>query len=94
MDASKIEKHLIAYGRVQGVGYRATVADLARSLSLLGSVRNLDDGTVEIYVQGEKENVGAFLKLIVEDVYPASVERIAEETLSSHHIYDRFKILF
>ncbi len=51
---------LIVSGRVQGVGFRAFVADAARAERLAGWVRNLADGRVEVRVAGEAESVGRF----------------------------------
>lgn len=48
-------------GRVQGVGFRATAAALGRSYGVRGWVRNLDDGRVQLWVQGNEENVEQFL---------------------------------
>lgn len=42
-------------GRVQRVGFRATAQDMARSLNLIGFVRNCDDGSVDLLASGEKE---------------------------------------
>jgi acylphosphatase len=39
-------------GRVQGVFYRATVAQHARELSITGHARNLPDGRVEVLAFG------------------------------------------
>lgn len=48
---------LLVTGRVQAVGYRQTCRSVARSLDLVGWVRNLDDGRVEIFAQGGEERV-------------------------------------
>jgi acylphosphatase len=54
---------LLVTGKVQGVGYRAFAARGAAQRSLRGGVRNLDDGRVELEVEGLK---GRILDLIEE----------------------------
>lgn len=54
--------HIIFMGRVQGVGFRFQTKMLADSLNLTGSVKNMDDGSVEVYIQGSKERILDFLK--------------------------------
>jgi len=46
--------HCTVSGRVQGVFFRAWTEDQARNLGLAGWVRNLDDGRVEVLLQGDK----------------------------------------
>lgn len=45
-------KHVIFIGRVQGVGFRYTAHRIAYRHQLTGFVRNLPDGTVEMFAQG------------------------------------------
>ncbi len=47
-----VRYHIFVEGRVQGVGFRYFVSMHAQSYGLTGSVKNLDNGLVEIYVQG------------------------------------------
>lgn len=44
-------------GQVQGVYYRQTCRSVARSLGLVGWVRNMADGSVDIRAQGEADAV-------------------------------------
>ena len=49
-------------GRVQGVGFRWTVKNMACGFDVAGNVRNLPDGRVEVLAQGEE--VDEFLEAI------------------------------
>lgn len=44
-------------GRVQHVGFRYWACEQAERLGLTGSVKNLSDGSVEVFFQGKPENV-------------------------------------
>jgi len=56
-----VAKHLIISGRVQGVGYRASMIDEARRLGVTGWVRNRRAGTVEAVVDGDPAAVAAIV---------------------------------
>jgi acylphosphatase len=56
-----VAKHLIISGRVQGVGYRASMIDEARRLGVTGWVRNRRDGKVEAVVDGDPGAVAAIV---------------------------------
>jgi acylphosphatase len=49
-------------GRVQGVYFRQSTRQAARRLGLVGWVRNLSDGVVEVWAQGTDEGVEALLE--------------------------------
>ncbi|HSN04118.1 acylphosphatase [Nitrospira sp. NS4] len=52
---SRVRAHILVSGRVQGVGYRAFAARVATQRKLVGGARNLDDGRVELDVEGAKD---------------------------------------
>ena len=54
--------HLFVSGRVQGVFFRVDTQREARSLGLVGWVRNLPDGRVEIVAQGDADAVRALVE--------------------------------
>lgn len=58
---SLIHAHVFVSGRVQGVGYRATIWDVATRLGLKGWVRNLADGRVEAVFEGDRTLVEQML---------------------------------
>jgi acylphosphatase len=49
-------------GRVQGVAYRAFAQDAAARRGLSGGVRNLDDGRVEVDVEGDRAVIESFIQ--------------------------------
>jgi acylphosphatase len=60
-----MKSFLIHYeGRVQGVGFRYTIKNLAREFEVAGSVKNLPDGRVELMACGEDGEVSGFLEAI------------------------------
>jgi acylphosphatase len=53
-------------GRVQGVGFRYETKSVATGFEVTGTIRNLDDGRVELVAEGSKEELDAFLVAIRE----------------------------
>ena len=56
--------HAYVYGRVQGVFFRSFVARHARQLELVGYVRNLSNGSVEVMAAGENGQLEKLVELI------------------------------
>ena len=61
MNASRVTRHLLIAGRVQGVGFRMHMERAARAHGITGWVRNRCDGTVEAVVQGSAAAVEAIV---------------------------------
>ena len=53
----KTARRYVITGRVQGVGFRWFAHDAAARGGLHGWVRNLADGSVEVFVEGDVESV-------------------------------------
>ena len=47
-------------GRVQGVGFRYNVKSVAAGFEVTGTVRNLNDGRVELIAEGQRSELEAF----------------------------------
>lgn len=68
-----ISKRVLVEGKIQGLGYRHTLAELAREKNIWGCCRNVPDGRVEAVLQGEKSNVESLLTWMREGPPSATV---------------------
>jgi acylphosphatase len=85
-------------GRVQGVGYRAWVADEADARALEGWVRNCRDGSVEALFAGPAEAVSAMVAACRRGPSVARVDTAEEEdghpdALKLRRAGERFTVL-
>ncbi len=72
-------RHLVIHGRVQGVGFRASLAWEAQKINVTGWVRNRRDGTVEAMIQGDDEAVAALINWARTGPSGAQVSRVEVE---------------
>jgi acylphosphatase len=62
-------------GRVQGVGFRYTVKNLAPGYEVTGTVRNLADGRVELVAEGARAELEAFRQAVRDSGLGSLIER-------------------
>lgn len=70
------ELSVLFSGTVQGVSFRWTVAEHAHQHQISGSVRNLDNGNVEMRAFGSKEKLEAFLEEIMKHPGGAKITEV------------------
>ncbi len=70
----------VIHGRVQGVGFRWYVRDQARRHDIAGTVRNREDGTVEVHAAAPETTLAAFRVILFSGPPGAEVERLVETT--------------
>ena len=66
----------VVVGRVQGVGFRAFVLDVAHELELAGWVRNEPDGSVRCVAEGPRPLLEELEARLREGPWGARVERV------------------
>jgi acylphosphatase len=70
--------HLEVRGRVQGVGFRWYVVDMARELRLAGWVKNRGDGNVELAAAGEANALARLEAAVTSGPPGARVEEVRQ----------------
>jgi len=80
------------FGIVQGVFFRAFVKEVADKLNVKGYVRNKEDSSVEVWIEGRQEDVEKMIEECKQGPKHAVIKRfdILEEKFQG---FDEFKIL-
>ena len=85
---------LLAAGQVQGVGFRMFVQQHASELGLTGWVRNMEDGSVEMEIQGDPEKIDKLSVLIREGNYFIKVKELKFEPVETVPNETRFVVRY
>jgi acylphosphatase len=85
-------RRYIVHGRVQGVGFRYFTKEIAQAFDIGGTVRNMNDGAVEIVAAGSPENLRSFKEQIEIGPAGARVDRVVVEEMDEER-FDRFSVI-
>lgn len=81
-------------GHVQLVMFRDFVTRNARRLGVVGTVKNIPDGTVSVIAEGEEEKLKELLTLVHRGPILARVRKVTEEWSEPLGCYKNFDILY
>lgn len=59
-----IARRIVYSGHVQGVGFRYSVKQIAAEFEVSGTVKNLTDGRVELFIQGDPHEVEGMMDAV------------------------------
>jgi len=88
---NKICIHCYVSGRVQGVWFRASTQDEAKTRGLTGWARNLPDGRVEVMVCGDKDQVVELYEWLKNGPPLAKVDHVTYEEIPWQY-FERFGV--
>ncbi|PQO42247.1 acylphosphatase [Blastopirellula marina] len=83
--------HVVFSGHVQGVGFRQTTVQIARSHPVTGWVKNLSNGNVELVAEGTKSACSEFLASIRQRMFEFVNDIDCQWTAPSNE-FDHFEI--
>ncbi|HWB60167.1 MAG TPA: acylphosphatase [Chthoniobacteraceae bacterium] len=89
-----IARQVFYEGRVQGVGFRYTVRNIAKGFEVTGWVRNLPDGRVELQACGEADEVNAFLTGVEESELNGNIRKAEKREIPPLNDVKGFEIRF
>ena len=87
-------RRFIIRGRVQGVGFRFFTVQAALRAGVVGTVRNLPDGSVEAIAEGAPERLAAFRAEIARGPSYAWVRAVDEQEMQPTNRYRDFDVIY
>jgi acylphosphatase len=87
-----VKKKLLISGKVQGVSFRFHAHEMATKLEIIGWVKNLGDGRVELVIGGSKKATDTMIQWCYEGPPNAQVENIELSDYASELPSEPFNI--
>jgi len=73
---ASVARHVVVWGRVQGVFFRSSCQERARALGVAGWVRNTSTGSVELWAEGDPARIDDLVRWCGDGPGHAVVERV------------------
>jgi acylphosphatase len=86
--------HVFYSGRVQGVGFRATAEEAAQCLGVVGWVKNLRDGRVELVAEADEATLEQLLERIRTGPMKNFIHQVEISRGSASDTFDEFEIRY
>lgn len=86
--------HVYYSGRVQGVGFRITAEETAQDLGVVGWVKNLRDGRVEVVAEAEEATLERFLEAIRTGSMKNFIKQVELSWSDASDTFDEFEIRY
>ena len=86
--------HLFIRGKVQGVFFRQAVKVTAKKNNISGWARNLDDGRVEVLLEGDSESVNTVVEWSNIGPANARVDEVKIKTVEFKNEFLSFEVLY
>ena len=86
--------HAFYVGRVHGVGFRVTAEELARQHGVVGWVRNLRDGRVELIAEADEATLERFLDTLQCGAMKRFIQRVELTWSHASDAFDDFQIRY
>ena len=85
--------HIVITGKVQGVGFRYWLYQIANEKNVYGWVKNKNTNEVEAVLLGEDKNVDELIKLVRKGPSSARVENLNIQNYQKEYLRKSFDIL-
>ena len=89
--ASSIRQRVVFHGRVQGVGFRYTTASIAKRHPVVGYVKNLSDGSVELIAEAVPVVLEQFLADIAAE-FAGNIRQQSVDEIPREEPFAKFEI--
>ena len=94
MSQVKKRVHVFYAGRVQGVGFRATAEEVAKRFGVVGWIKNLRDGRVELLAEADETTLERFLDAIRTGPMKNFINDVDIAWSSASDTFDEFEIRY